>query len=396
MLWESLLWVICSMRLHVLSLPHTQVTKEFNLCAYTDKVRKFCNMMTDRGHEVFLYAPGEKTDARCTEHISTLSTEEQQGYFGSVDWKKDFFPIVWDANLDYWKISNARTITEITKRKEQKDIICVIAGVCQKPVADAFPNMQNVEFGIGYEGVFSNNKVFESYAHMHFVYGILGKRDGVWFDSVIPNYFDPSDFEFSEEKEDYYLYIGRLVRRKGVEIASEVCKKLGKKLKIAGQGVVEYVPGKKLVTKEFTLKGDHFEYVGTVNIEERSKLMKNAKAVFLPTHYLEPFGGTSIEPLFCGTPTITTDWGAFSENIIHGKTGFRARTMGEFLHAAKNVDTLDKKEIYKYALENFSTDRVSQLYEAYFRQVLSLWDENGFYSEDDYGVKELGRYKRTI
>lgn len=384
------------MRLHVLSLPHTQVTKEFNLCAYTEKVRKFCNMMSERGHEIFLYAPGEKTDAKCTEHITTLSTDEQQEYFGSVDWKKDFFPIVWDYNLDYWKITNARAIAEISKRKQQKDIICVIGGVCQKPVADALPDMQNVEFGIGYEGVFSNNKVFESYAHMHFVYGLMGKRDGIWFDSVIPNYFDPNDFEFSEEKEDYYLYIGRLVRRKGVEIASEVCKKIGKKLIIAGQGVLEYVPGKKLITKEFTIEGDHFEYVGTVGIKERSDLMSKAKAVFLPTHYLEPFGGTSIEPLFCGTPTITTDWGAFSENIIHGKVGYRARTMGEFVWAAQNVDKLNAKEIRQYAIDNFGTKRVAELYEAYFMQVLSLWEENGFYSESNIGVSKLDRYKKYI
>lgn len=383
------------MRFHVLSLPHTQVTKEFNLCAYTEKVRKFCNMMTDRGHEVFLYSAGEKTDARCTEHITVLTSDEQQEYFGGVDWKKDFFPIVWDYNLDYWKITNARSIAEIAKRKQKKDIICIIAGVCQKPVADAFPYIQNVEFGVGYEGVFSNNKVFESYAHMHFVYGIMGKRDGIWFDSVIPNYFDPKDFKFSKKKDDYYLYIGRLVRRKGVEIASDVCKTIGKKLIIAGQGVIEYIPNKKLVTKEFTIEGDHFEYVGTVNIKERSKLMSKAKAVFLPTHYLEPFGGTSIEPMFCGTPTITTDWGAFSENIIHGKTGYRARTVGEFIWAAQNVDKLNSKEIQKYAIDNFSIDRAAELYEAYFTQILSLW-EDGFYSSSDFGVSKLDRYKKYI
>ena len=35
---------------------------------------------------------------------------------------------------------------------------------------------------------------------------------------------------------------------------------------------------------------DKMEYVGTVNVQERGELMKNAKAVLVPTSYIEPFG----------------------------------------------------------------------------------------------------------
>jgi hypothetical protein len=40
-----------------------------------------------------------------------------------------------------------------------------------KPIADGFYKYHiSVEFGVGYSGVFSNYKVFESYAWMHAVY----------------------------------------------------------------------------------------------------------------------------------------------------------------------------------------------------------------------------------
>lgn len=42
---------------------------------------------------------------------------------------------------------------------------------------------------------------------MHNVYGEKGIIDGQYYDAVIPNYFDPDDFPYSEKKEDYFLYI---------------------------------------------------------------------------------------------------------------------------------------------------------------------------------------------
>ena len=42
-------------RLHVIGMPHTRTTKEYNACAFTQKALKFCKMMTDRGHTVYHY-----------------------------------------------------------------------------------------------------------------------------------------------------------------------------------------------------------------------------------------------------------------------------------------------------------------------------------------------------
>jgi hypothetical protein len=51
-------------------------------------------------------------------------------------------------------------------------------GRYQKPIADALRNIWVVEPGIGYEGVFSQFRAFESYAWMHFIYGMTGQHDG--------------------------------------------------------------------------------------------------------------------------------------------------------------------------------------------------------------------------
>jgi len=349
------------MRFHVVSLPHTQTTKDFVVCAFTEKVRKFCNMMTDRGHEVILYA-GEQNEARVSEFVTCITEEERLAFLdGKFYVDADFNP-----NLPTWKKFNSTVVKEIKKRADEKDFICLIGGTSHKPIADALPGMMSVEFGIGYGGTFSKYRVFESYAWMHTVYGSSNPNpnaiDGNFYDAVIPNYYEVEDFPEHEDK-GYYLFIGRLTERKGYKIASEVCEYVGVRLKVAGHGEPP----------------EYGEYVGVVDAKQRGELMAGATAVFVPTTYIEPFGGVAIEAMLCGTPIITTDWGAFTETNVGGVTGYRCRTFKEFCEAVRKAPGLDSKEIREYARSNWSMEAVAPRYEYYFEKLLTLWDD-GWYN----------------
>ena len=120
------------------------------------------------------------------------------------------------------------------------------------------------------------------------------------------------------------------------------------------------------------------EYVGLVGAEEKAKLIGNATATFAPTNYIEPFGNVVIEAQTCGTPTITTDWGAFTETNINGLTGYRCRTFDEFCKAAEDVKSLDPKTIHERAINLYSVDNIRYEYDKYFRRLLTLWDK-GWY-----------------
>lgn len=382
-------------RFHVISLPHTQTTKEYIACAYTMKVVKFCQMMKSLGHEVYLYA-SEENEAPCDELITIVTKKEQQKWFGEYDFKTAQFNIVWDPSLPHWQIPNARAIKEIKKRAQERDFVCIIGGTCQQQIAEGLPGLMAMEYGIGYEGVFSKFRVFESYAQMHYVAGLQKNDNGQFYDTVIPNYFDPEEFTFKTKKDDFYLFIGRLIPRKGPEMAVEVTRRIGAKLVLAGQGVKK-IEGNRIYGEEnLVLEGDHIKHIGHADVARRAELMSRAKAVFVCTYYLEPFGGVSIEPMFCGTPVITTDWGAFPENILHGSVGYRARTMGEAVWAAQNLDKLaSPAKIREYAMKNFSLDRVKDLYQAYFEQLYTLWDD-GWYSDWHRGVSKYKRYTRFL
>jgi len=349
------------MRFHIISLPHTNTTKDFVWCAYTEKVRRFCNMMKSLGHTVYLYA-GTENEAEVDELITCISEEDRLAYNAEPDLDN----ILFDTSNKYWQMFNSTAIKEMSKRIEEKDFICVIAGNCQKPIADAFPNNMTVEFGIGYTGTFSNYRVFESYAWMHSVYAAHKDPytiNGKFYDTVIPGYLDPAMFPYQPEKGDYYLYIGRMIERKGVQIAAETCKELGAKLILAGSG--NDIP-------------KYGEYIGSVGAEKRAELMGKAIAVFVPTLYIEPFGNVNIEAQACGTPVITTDWGAFTETVVQGVTGYRCHTLDEFCKAAEDVKSLDTYTIHKRAVDLYSVDTIKYMYEKYFYRLMNLWGK-GWY-----------------
>lgn len=354
------------MRFHVVSLPHTQVTSAFSACAFTEKVRKFCIMMKDRGHQVFLYA-GEGNEAPVDELIPCISEAERAEAVGDLHYTRASF----DYSLPHWRKFNHRAANAIRRRAMLEDFVCVIGGLAHKQIADALPQLTTVEFGIGYGGTFARHRVFESYAWMHTVYGAAGgynpnaAKGDHWMDAVIPGYFEVEQFPFSVAKDDYYFFIGRLGAGKGEQIAADVCKALGQKLIVAGAGATPPAGT---------------EYVGTVGPEQRGKLMSRARALFAPTEYIEPFGNIVPEAQACGTPTITTDWGAFTETNVDGLTGYRCRTFGEFLQAAKDVEKLDPALIRKHAIDNYSLGVIGAKYERYFQRLhQTLWG-GGWYA----------------
>lgn len=388
-------------RLHLLALPHTAVTRDYNACAYTQKILKLIDALGPRGHEIFLYAnapdDGEHSPTReriwppllpqgAHELIPILSEAERASWFGRHN-KSRLYDLKWDQNQDYWRLFHARAITELKRRVQPRDFILTWAGAVSQPVGDAFPgsygpgNLQSaalVEAGCGYYGVFSRYVVYESNSHRQYV---RGTRKQTWEsndETVIPNYWDLSEFETAalaprgNEKQPfgpqtYYLFVGRIVRSKGWSLAIEVTKDLQIPLVIAGQG------GSDSDFQAELAANPHVVHVGHVSIAERNRLMVDSIATFCPTHWNEPFGGTAVEAQLNGTPAITTDHGAFCETV---PAEWRCASHQEFIDAAESARRLnytDRYRIRNRATALYSLDAVAPLYERYFTRINNYW-----------------------
>jgi glycosyltransferase involved in cell wall biosynthesis len=273
-------------------------------------------------------------------------------------------PMDWTGQAVYWNVFNQRVIDQINKRKTQGDFVCVINGWLNKPLEN-LTGVLVVEYAIGYDGTFAKYRVFASHAHRNKIRGVEGgwDPDGLWFDTVIPHYLDSKHYRQKSKSEDYYLYIGRLTERKGIQIAIDTCKYLGVKLKVAGAG-------------DFSLKD--CEYVGVVSHPEKVKLYQGAIATFCPTTYLEPFNMTVIESQMCGTPVISSPFGAFPENVQE-KCGFRCEMFGDFVRAALAVCELSPTYIRAHAVTNWDINTIKHAYARYFQNLLQLWNK-GWYT----------------
>lgn len=358
------------MRFHVLAVPHTITNKDYVACAFTQKVLKFCEMMHGRGHEIIHYGHVD-SDVTCTEHVTVIDRITFNKVYGNYDWKTTNFK--YDLCDEAYQTYNKNAIHEIRNRQQPNDFVLAFWGQGNKAVCDALSDMKVVEPGIGYVQAFASYRIYESYALMHTNLGLDRVQYSCnmpWYHVVIPNYFDPVDFEFSDKKQDYFLYLGRITRAKGVDLAINVTAHIGAKLIIAGQGGPEDLG--------LDAWPSHVEYIGYAFADKRRELMKNAKGVFIFSTYVEPFAGVMIESFLSGTPVISTDWGTFAENNHHGVTGYRCRTFDHMIWAARNINRIDPRACRSWG-ENFTFDKVAPMYEEYFQSALKDWyniDEN--------------------
>ena len=357
-------------RFHSLGLPHTVSSPEYNACAYTQKIVKFSRMMFPRGHEIIHYGHVD-SNLPCNEHVTVTDDEVLKKSYGDHDWHRHQFI---HNTADYANVTFVnRTIPEIIKRVKPNDFVLCWWGTGHQQIAEEAQKLGGipVEPGIGYgaSSCFSNWRAYESHSIRNVVEGeILPQR---WYSWVIPNYFDKQEFDYSEDKEDYFLYLGRIAECKGVNVAVDATRHAGVKLKLAGQG--------SLLDLGYTEIPSHCEELGYASIEYRKKLMSKAKGLIIASQYLEPFGGVQVESLLSGTPVIAPHYGAFAEVLEHNKTGFLCHTLREYVEAIKSSSNINPQDCrnagMKYTLEN-----VAPQFESWFSAIQETYTGNGWMS----------------
>ena len=117
------------------------------------------------------------------------------------------------------------------------------------------------------------------------------------------------------------------------------------------------------------IDGKQIIFAGEVTDRQKSRLLGRAKALVAPIKCNESFGLTFVETMACGTPIVVFARGSAEEIIIHGKTGFIARSIGQMIKYCQNIDSIRREDCRNRALQ-FSAQKMVSEYEKVFYTMM--------------------------
>ncbi|MCX6793019.1 MAG: glycosyltransferase [Candidatus Falkowbacteria bacterium] len=165
--------------------------------------------------------------------------------------------------------------------------------------------------------------------------------------NVLYNFIDAAP-KLENTAGNYMLYFGRLSGEKGIDVLLRALARLDKTtiLKIAGTGPDE--EKLKALTKELKLT-KQVEFLGHLNGSDISDLIIKARAIIIPSVWLENMPFSLLESLAFGKVAIVSNIGGLAELIKDGVNGFS--------YPAHDISSLAKKI---ESLEHADLDKISQ------------------------------------
>jgi glycosyltransferase involved in cell wall biosynthesis len=196
---------------------------------------------------------------------------------------------------------------------------------------------------------------------------------------VIPNGVEVSRFKVSSkpqlvetrvsEARKTILYVGRIVREKGIFTlldALEELRKLGKDVRLVfvGEGPLKEDLAKEVVRRKLN---DRVTLAGFVDEQKLVSLYNSSDAFVLPSHY-EPFGMVVLEAMASRIPVVVSDVGGLSELVEDGITGVKVpasdpRALAEGIRRVLEDGELSrnlKENAYRAVQEKYGWDLIAE------------------------------------
>ena len=198
--------------------------------------------------------------------------------------------------------------------------------------------------------------------------------------AVVPNGIALERFSFQAQKSDYLLWLGRICPEKGPHLALDAAERAGLPVVIAGQ--VYPFPSHQRYFRRWILprlekRRCPARLLLRPTLEEKLELLKNARAVLVPSLVDETSSLVSMEAMASGTPVIAYARGALPEVVADGQTGILVRGLREMAEATRRVHRISPFDCRQRAEEHFSASRMAGDYERLYRQVAGYQVDRG-------------------
>jgi glycosyltransferase involved in cell wall biosynthesis len=311
--------------------------------------------LTDRGHEVTLFAPpGSETDARLVAPLRAVPPEELIG--------------------DPWY--EASHVISVYDHGDEFDILHDHTG----PAGVSIGAMSDCPTVHTLHGPFTEQTtmLYRRIARQHWFVAIsesqrsMGPSNMRWA-GVIYNGIPIDRYPFREDKDDFLFFLGRADEEKAPHLAIQAARRAGRRLVLC---VTTKNERERSYWAEMVepLLSDDIEVRGECDQDQKAELLGRAAALLFPIQWPEPFGLVMAEAMACGTPVIAWRNGSVPEVVADGETGFIVDSVDEMAAAVDQVGELDPHVMRARVKELFSAEAMVAGYERVYQRVLARGD----------------------
>ena len=144
---------------------------------------------------------------------------------------------------------------------------------------------------------------------------------------------------------NYFLYVGRISKEKGVDTFCEA-------IRLSGLEGVVVGDGSELQRLKEEYKNTNIDFVGWKSSEEVKSYMKGAKALVIPSKWYEVAPLTPLEAMQLGIPVFTSDCNA-TIDYIDKSNGMIFKNASELAEMMKSNFNFNVKLDEKYSNDNY-------------------------------------------
>ncbi|QGR00125.1 glycosyltransferase family 4 protein [Paenibacillus psychroresistens] len=191
---------------------------------------------------------------------------------------------------------------------------------------------------------------------------VMGKGRGFY----VHNGINPRDYQYSENKQGFLLFIGRILKSKGILHALDIADITKKKLIIAGPIKDNKLFKNKILPR--IKRNPRIRYVGAVGGKKKQQLLKHASCLLFPTVWEEPFGLVMIEAMACGTPVVALNNGAVPE-ILARFPELICKNVKQMVRKVKRGRYPSSRKLRKYVMEKYTTKKMTDRYLKLYNKI---------------------------
>lgn len=180
------------------------------------------------------------------------------------------------------------------------------------------------------------------------------------------------EYEFSSEKHGYLLFMGRIIRNKGVLQAIQVAEQTGKRLLIAGP-VKAPVFFRQEIQKRIQ-RNPKIRYVGAVGGQRKQQLLKHAECLLFPTLWEEPFGLVMVEAMACGTPVLALPNGSVPE-VLSGFPQLICKSLSQMAKKVQQKNYPSPAKLRQYVTQKFTNRQMTDKYVRLYRKMIQRQEQ---------------------